>query len=91
MTLTIYAMLVLMTSGISDMSERVIITRHIVGICHMQVCAVKDATEEEILSVCNYKNPSGTSFGWAAIDRKDNMAPVQCADDPERMHYMVYC
>ena len=29
--------------------DKVVVTRGIVGLCHMQVCAHKDATDEEIL------------------------------------------
>lgn len=37
--------------------DRVLVIRTFVGICHMQVCAVNDATDEEILAVCNHANP----------------------------------
>jgi hypothetical protein len=80
--------------------SKVIVTRPFMGICAMQVCAVKDATDEEILSVCNSDNPSGTSNGWSAVIReaeegsmfktKDQL-PVQCRDDAERMHFVVLC
>jgi hypothetical protein len=33
--------------------ERVEITKAFMGICTMQVCAEKDATDKEILEVCN--------------------------------------
>lgn len=75
--------------------DRVVITRPILGICHMAVCAAKDATDEEILDVCNRENPSGTSAGWASVVRDDpeypQANPVQCADDSERLHIMVSC
>lgn len=41
--------------------NKVVVTRPFMGICGMQVCAHKDATDEEILAVCNGENPSGTS------------------------------
>lgn len=44
-----------------DEARRVSITQAAIGICHMQVCAAKDATDDEILKVCNYENPSGTT------------------------------
>jgi hypothetical protein len=80
----------------SDEQQRVVVTRMFSGICHMQVCAHKDATDEEILAVCNRENPAGTSNGWASVVKEDSefwqgVAPVQCADDPNRMHYMVAC
>jgi len=76
--------------------DRVVVTRAICGVAHMQVCAAKDATDEEILAVCNRENPSGTTGGWFHV-RKENhefwgrVAPVQCADDSNRMHFMVAC
>lgn len=81
--------------------ERVIVTNPMVGICHMQVCAVSDATDEEILSVCNRQNASGTSNGWSSVIREDapssetwpteKMKPVACKDYPDRRHFLVAC
>lgn len=76
--------------------DKVVVTRGIVGLCHMQVCAHKDATDEEILAVANQENPSGTSNGWSTIVREvsefwGDKRPVKCADDPERIHYMLSC
>jgi hypothetical protein len=51
--------------------ERVVVTRAFLGICHMQVCAVADATDEEILTTCNSQNPSGTSGGWSRVIREE--------------------
>ena len=47
--------------------DRVVVTNMWCGIVHMQVCAVEDATDNEILVVCNRKNPSGTTNGWSVI------------------------
>ena len=81
--------------------ERVIITRRMIGLVAMQVCAVKDATDEEILIVCNNENPSGTSNGWTSVVREvkeDNSyytkysLPVPCGDNPEtRLHFIILC
>ena len=81
--------------------ERVIITRRMVGAVAMQVCADRDATDEEILNVCNIQNPSGTSNGWVSVVREvkeDNpfytkySLPVPCGDNPEtRLHFIVLC
>jgi hypothetical protein len=66
----------------------------------MQVCAVKDATDDEILEVCNRENPSGTSNGWSSVVREiqeDSMfrtkeaLPVQCEEYPDRLHFIVLC
>lgn len=75
-------------------NNRVMVTRPVVGIWHMQVCAVADATDEEILTVCNRENPSGTSLGWTTVERSpegEPTAPVACANDPTRHHLLVSC
>lgn len=80
--------------------ERVVVTKFMLGLCGMQVCAVANATDEEILEVCNRENPSGTSGGWGAVIReikeddmfytKENL-PIVCGDDPKRKHFIVLC
>ena len=63
----------------------------------MQVCALSDATDEEILAVCNSENPSGTSLGWCRVirdleeDETKQMLPVECEDHPGRTHFLVSC
>jgi hypothetical protein len=74
--------------------KRIIITNPFHGICHMQVCAEKNATDEEILKVCNKENPSGTTNGWSTVLRNEedpNMNPVKCADNPNRLHLLIQC
>ena len=74
--------------------EQVLITHPFVGICHMQVCAVSDATDEEILEVCNRSNPSGTTGGWSTVvhdGAEPHMNPCKCGDYPERVHFLVGC
>lgn len=80
--------------------EKVIVTRPMVGIAGMQVCAAKHATDEEILEVCNRENPAGTMNGWGDVVRgrrdpscviPDHHEPVQCADFPDRIHLLVLC
>lgn len=80
--------------------DRVVVTKAFMNIVSMQVCAVSDATDEEILDVCNKNNPSGTSNGWAEVVRfadeenifkTENKLPVVCADDEERRHFVVLC
>jgi hypothetical protein len=79
------------------MMDRVVVTCPFLGICHMQVCAERDATDEEILEVCNRENPAGTINGWSHVIRQEDeyndkkSLPVQCADDPSRMHFLVAC
>lgn len=65
----------------------------------MQVCAESDATDEEILEVCNRDNPAGTTNGWSEVIREpdgslgkeENKAPIQCEDHPGRTHFLVLC
>ena len=61
----------------------------------MQVCAVKNATDDEILKVCNEKNPAGTTLGWREVVRSDEddlaCGPVQCLDYSDRIHILVRC
>ncbi len=76
--------------------EKVIVTKPMVGLCHMQVCVDKTATDEEILTVCNRDNPSGTSSGWGRVIKSDDpnwgtIGPVQCKEYPSRIHYLVSC
>jgi len=73
--------------------KRVIVTRMMLGICHMQVCAVKDATDEEILEACNRENPSGTQNGWMEVIRTGNpeTLPGQCVRYSYRFHFLVVC
>lgn len=88
----------------SDMERiplgRVEVSRYIVGICGMQVCAVGDATDEEMLAVANSQNPSGTSAGWTYVHRESNAdhellsdqcLPGQCADHADRKHFLIFC
>lgn len=85
-----------MIAPLTRETNRVIMTRPIHGICHMQVCCTEDATDEEILGHCNAVNPSGTERGWTSVCRGPsehwpNVAPVRCAQDPGRLHVLVAC
>lgn len=77
--------------------DRVEVSRSFVGLTGMQVCAVKDATDKEILAVCNAYNPAGTTKGWTTVIREENAerhnadGPVQCNDHADRNHYLVLC
>lgn len=80
-----------------DPDKRVIVTNIFLGICHMSVCAVADATDEEILFVCNLENPAGTRNGWSEVIRdgmenhpKENY-PVCCSDVEGRVHFLIVC
>lgn len=75
--------------------KRVIVTNPFNGIFAMQVCAVSDATDEEILEVANRENPSGTTNGWCEVVREnyedEKARPVICSEYPERKHFLVIC
>jgi len=75
--------------------DKVIITKRMQGLLHMQVCAESGATDEEILSVCNGQNPAGTSQGWCHVIRDDEehpeSNPVACKDEEGRTHFLINC
>ena len=80
--------------------DRVVITKPfmttggLMGLCHMQVCCTKNATDNEILQVCNKENPSGTTNGWTKVcraGRKDYEGIVKCDNDANRVHILVSC
>ena len=74
--------------------NRVEMTRFMCGLIYMQVCAVPDATDEEILEVCNRENPSGTTAGWTRVVRDTSdvrKAPGPCEEYPTRTHFLVSC
>lgn len=77
--------------------ERIVITRRWCNIYSMQVCTVEDATDEEILAVCNRDNPAGTTNGWMEVvretldERIKVEGPIRCDDSPDRVHYLVLC
>jgi len=81
--------------------NRVQVTNFFIGLCGMQVCAVSDATDEEILSTANRENPSGTEKGWSVVlrtkeqlqkyDLSENCLPVTCSDDSNKTHFLLMC
>ncbi len=74
------------------LEPRVLTTRPVVGFALMQVCAVLDATDTEILAHCNAANPAGTEQGWVAVVRVGQGGPVPCSSHPDtRVHLLVEC
>ena len=78
--------------------ERVEVTLNMVGLLRMQVCAVDDATDEEILEVCNRENPPTGDLSearWQRVVRGghpndiDGDAPGPCEEYPGRTHFLV--
>ena len=87
-------------SEVEALVKQVVVTKctmgilGVFGIATMQVCAQKDATDEEILDVCNTENPSGTRGGWSDVVREDEEnypGSVQCADNEDRLHLIITC
>jgi hypothetical protein len=82
-------------------AERVMVSRPMIGLIAMQVCAIEDATDEEILKVANRDNYCGTSLGWCQVIRKpgdippdingNTGVPVPCHEVPGRIHFVVVC
>jgi hypothetical protein len=83
--------------------QRVCVTMPWAGFRAMQVCVVEDATDEEILEVCNKENPQLVTGGWHTVVRTKNQAsgltssgdesplPGKCKDCPGRLHMIVLC
>lgn len=85
-----------MITSVETILPRVLVTNIFCGLFYMQVCAVDDVTDEEILEVCNRENPSGTTGGWCGVVRDnshpagENAAPGKCEDHTGRTHFLVY-
>jgi len=71
--------------------DDVVVTKPMIGICHMQACVKKGLGEDKILEEANKLNLCGTTQGWCRIEREGNMAPVQCVDHPDREHVIIVC
>jgi hypothetical protein len=78
----------------------VIHTRGLMNLFAMRVCALSDATDDEILATCNRENPSGTERGWTEVVRvaddssplrTENKLPVKCSEHEGKMHFIVLC
>lgn len=63
------------------------------GALAMQACT-NAKKKADIERLANQANLSGTANGWI-VDEKEskrlNQAKVQCADDAERIHIILYC
>jgi hypothetical protein len=71
--------------------DPIIVTKPVVGIAHMQLCAKKEVPDEELLAYANRVNPSGTELGWCTVLHSNDGKPITCSDDPERTHYLLVC
>ena len=66
--------------------EKHILTQN--SILNAQVCSA--GTIQEALDFIRYTNPAGTQNNWG-IDERPEVAPVKCAEYPERTHYIFDC
>lgn len=57
-------------------------------IFNARVCSI--GTWDEALEWLRTQNPAGTTNNWHKKEDA-NCAPVQCADDEKRTHYMFIC
>lgn len=57
------------------------------GLCQKIMCAPKDATQEDVELEAG---PSGTSRGWRFDEERED-GKVQCKDDPDRVHWSLWC
>jgi hypothetical protein len=86
--------------------QRVCVTLPFAGLRAMQVCAVEDATDKEILEVCNRENPQMVTGGWHTVVRtkeqvdkqgliakvsSESALPGKCVECPGRLHIIVLC
>jgi hypothetical protein len=60
-----------------------------VSILNLQACSDLDDVEEITWEV-NRLNLAGTTNGWG-LDTRPEVAPVVCAEHPERKHYVFCC
>lgn len=59
-----------------------------IGFINIQVCSTQSL--EEALDWVRRDSPAGTQNNWQVDDRKE-VAPVKCAEYPERTHYVFTC
>ncbi|MBK6616339.1 hypothetical protein [Ottowia sp.] len=79
--------------------DKVVITKRWLGLGGMQVCASRDATDKEILAVCNADNPAAIEAGWSTVVRSvdepggaaGRHIPVACEANPGRVLLVVLC
>ena len=81
--------------------QRVLVTMPYAGFRAMQLCAVADATDEELLAECNKDNPQLVTGGWHHIIRSledckkhginENAVPGDCVECKGRKHFIAVC
>lgn len=58
------------------------------GLVDAQVCSA--GTYDEALEYLRRTSPAGTENNWQK-NEEGSFAPLPCADDPGRTHYMFIC
>ena len=81
--------------------DRVFISQFVAGFRAMQVCVLEEVPDEEILAVCNERNPQMVTGGWHTVVRSkvharkckvdEVSAPGRCVDCAGRWHKIVLC
>jgi hypothetical protein len=76
-------------------TEDVVVTRGVIGICHMQVCAYGETPPERVEERANQLNPTGISSRWKIVTGEElgeeNLAPAPCEQFRGRIHYLLSC
>jgi hypothetical protein len=66
-----------------------------IGICYCSICIPKDMPIEDAVLQVNVLEPTGISSDWElssdATFHGGEPNPVQCHDDPDRLHYLLDC
>lgn len=82
----------------ADFTKRVLVLLPYLGIASMAVCAVKDATDQEILEVANKENPlpptALAAIEWSKVRRdlgKSAFWPHSCMVCAGRKHFQLEC
>jgi hypothetical protein len=70
-------------------SKGVVLMRY--RICSCSVCAPVTLMIDEVEAIVNAAWPTGLNSKWSVVEKGFGLAPIACADDPKRMHYLLVC
>jgi hypothetical protein len=66
-----------------------------IGFVHTSVCAVADATPDEIRGAANRASPTGLDHGWEISEDKEFATgepnPCPCNEHEGRQHWLLVC
>ncbi len=75
-----------------SLDDVVITQRHLVACV---ACAPRKMPRKEVNELVNVLNPTGIGSRWKITRKRSFPAggphPVPCADDRNRIHYLLYC